>query len=1053
MNKPVASTERLEERKTLLQISTGIASTLQEDAVANLLADGLIALIEYDTMAIYMADHAQHKLRPILVKGREWPGKQDNDAWSIPYGQGIIGSIIHSAKGEMINDAHLDARTVYPTKIQIQKEQLIAIPLKMGSQCWGALALNRLADKHFQSDEFETAQFLASYASLALNNIKLLAEVHEKKRVLRSLLDAIPDKPLKVDKEGNILEKTGAHPVTATHLTDIYQHEVAEQYLASIVSALQRNRNVTFEFQIKHNEDLSYFEARTVPLSDTCCLLLTRDITEAKRTRALLRDEQALKEVTFDTLSDGLITINQEGHIIYCNEITGKIFGYTRQELLHKPLTHLIPTTLRERHERSLQQYHETGQKNLHSWQGLELPGLHKDGFEIPLEVSFGETVVDGKRIFTGTLRNISERKKAEEALKSTSTRLENLIKTIQAGVLVEDENRKVVLCNQRFCDMFFIPAPADALVGMDCSQSAEQTKHYFADPDHFVSRINDVLANRQVVVNEEMQMDNGLAYARDYVPIFIDEKYRGHLWLYRDITENKKVELDLIKAKKQAEESTKAKQDFLARMSHELRTPINGVLGLANLLMNTQQTKENVEYLNGIRTSGEHLLAIINDILDLSKIEAGKLEIESIAFDARQITHDLLKGLKISAEQKGIELFVELEENIPSVLVGDPVRFNQVMMNLMSNAIKFTEHGFVKLEINAKHELQRCWLCMTVTDTGIGIPSDKLEAIFERFTQADSSTSIRFGGTGLGLTIVKQLVEMQGGTLTVKSEIGKGSEFVVSIPYTISAADLELDVKEEHHLLRYDGSNVLVAEDNLINQLVAKRTLENWGIDVTLVNNGLEAIRELQSNKSFDLVIMDVQMPEMDGFQATQIIRNQLDDGKRSIPIIAMTASVLYDPKARALTAGMNDYISKPFKPEQLNEKLKPYLKSKAQVFSQATSRQEKLIDFDYLESISPGNDEFKREMIDLFDKQSQHYLTEIKKCFIDGQFRTLGRQAHAFKPLGSYIGVQSLTQLLQQLEIKTSEVGDVDEMAGLIAQIEIMITEIKQEIDHLNF
>lgn len=1040
------------ERQKLLEISTQIASSLDSVLVAKLLAKGLSGLIDYDTMAIYMANHNRKELCPIIVEGPSWDNP-DLTKWCIPFDKGIIGSIIATGKSERIENAHRDKRALYPEGADIKEEQLIVIPLNMGTICWGALVMNRMSAVLFSEDEFETSQFLASYASLALNNIQLIDQVKERERSLRSLLEAIPDNPIKVNSTGEIVDGSYWYDKTKTSLQEIFPSPVAQQLLTSIVDVIAKNSPDTFNFSIAFENRSQHYEARVIPFSKNECLLLTRDLTEIHRAQEELKDSQALKQVVMDTISDAVITVDDKERIIYCNEVTQKIFGYSSAELNGKSLQTIIPDYLRKVHEVAFANYNRTGVRKHASWSSLEFPGLHKNGHPIPLEISFGEAMANGKKIFSAIIRDISERKQGEESLKSATSCLQNLILTIQAGVLVEDEKRRIVLTNQKFCDMFMIPAPADVLTGMDCSDAAENSKMLFKNPEGFVTRINRLLADRETVVNEELEMVSGKVYSRDYVPIFVDTIYKGHMWLYRDITENKEVEKSLLKAKQQAEESSNAKQDFLAKMSHELRTPINGVLGLTNLMFNSSLSSENLEYLKGIKSSGEQLLYIINDILDLSKIEAGKLTLDHIDFNPKQVITQLVKNLQPQAEEKNISLDVKIFSGAPEYLKGDPVRLSQILLNLLSNALKFTSKGSVGLTCTViKQKEKKYYLKFNVTDTGIGIPEDKLQMIFERFTQADQPTATKFGGTGLGLTIVKQLTEMQHGDVHVQSVLGMGTTFEVIIPYEEGNA-VSTKVDDGNSWTSHDifeGRSVLLVEDNLINQTVARKTLEKWKIEVTVADNGLIALDCLK-NKKFDLIIMDVQMPEMDGYETTHKIRTEMEEPVRSIPIIAMTASVLFDPEVRVKSAGMNEYISKPFKLSELNALLTKYLKPSSSQPVEATSKEIKsYLDLAFLESISPDNIAFQLEMIELFQKQSIEYMSKIRKAFEENDLITLKKTAHAFKPLGSYVGINSLTKLVGELEngAMNSETKSVH-LENLIHEIQEMLEKVKPEVE----
>ncbi|MBS1509003.1 MAG: response regulator [Bacteroidetes bacterium] len=1040
------------ERQKLLEISTQIASSLDSALVARLLAKGLSGLIDYDTMAIYLANHDRKELCPIIVEGPSWDNP-DLTKWCIPFDKGIIGSIIAIGKSERIENAHLDKRALYPEGANIKEEQLIVIPLNMGTICWGALVMNRMSGVFFTEEEFETSRFLASYASLALNNIRLIDQVKERERNLRALLDAIPDNPIKVNSNGAIVDGSYWYDEKKTSLQEIFPASVAQQFLTSIVDVIAKNTPETFNFNIPFENGLQHYEARVIPFSKNECLLLTRDLTEIHRAQEELKDTQALKQVVMDTISDAVITVDDKERIIYCNEVTQKIFGYSSSELNGKSLQTIIPDYLKKIHEAAFANYNKTGVRKHGSWSSLEFPGLHKEGHQVPLEISFGEAVANGKKIFSAIIRDISERKQGQESLKSATSRLQNLILTIQAGVLVEDENRRIVLTNQKFCDMFMIPAPPEVLTGMDCSNAAENSKMLFREPEEFVERINQLLKNRETVVNEELEMVSGKVYARDYVPIFVDTVYKGHMWLYRDITEIKEVEKNLLKAKQQAEESSNAKQDFLAKMSHELRTPINGVLGLTNLMFNSSLSSENLEYLKGIKSSGEQLLSIINDILDLSKIEAGKLTLDYIDFNPKQVITQLVKNLQPQAVEKNISLDVKIFSGAPEYLKGDPVRLSQILLNLLSNALKFTSKGSVGLTCTVvRQNDKKYYLKFTVTDTGIGIPEDKLQMIFERFTQADQPTATKFGGTGLGLTIVKQLTEMQHGDVHVQSVLGMGTTFEVIIPYEEGIA-VSTKVDDGNSWTNHDifeGRSVLLVEDNLINQTVAKKTLEKWKINVAVADNGLIALDLLKKHK-FDLIIMDVQMPEMDGYETTHKIRTEMEEPLRSIPIIAMTASVLFDPEVRVKSAGMNEYISKPFKLSDLNSLLTKYLKPSSSQLEQAPAKEiESYLDLAFLESISPDNIAFQLEMIELFQKQSAQYMSKIRLAFEENDLIGLKKNAHAFKPLGSYVGINSLTKIVGQLENDAMNSGTKSvHLENLIQKIQEMLEKVKPEVE----
>ncbi|MEI6021578.1 MAG: ATP-binding protein, partial [Bacteroidota bacterium] len=363
-----------------------------------------------------------------------------------------------------------------------------------------------------------------------------------------------------------------------------------------------------------------------------------------------------------------------------------------------------------------------------------------------------------------------------------------------------------------------------------------------------------------------------------------------GLVVLFRDINLRNELELELRKAKQQAEDNAHAKEQFMANMSHEIRTPMNSILGFSKLLDKTTLNEKQSEYLKSITNSGNNLLSIINDILDFSKIEAGKLHLEKINFSL----HDLLSAIELmfyqKAQEKKIDFFVHKDNLLPARIFGDPTRLNQILVNLINNAIKFTQQGSVELNCEVKHiEHNLVTIVFRVKDSGIGIPKDKIDQVFERFNQGNKETTRKFGGTGLGLAIVKNLIEIQNGEIYVKSKEGFGSEFVVNLSFPLvfeNAKTTEADTKFEYEKLAQGDKNILLVEDNALNQKLALEYLSEFGFLVDSALNGEEAIKKLSNNR-YDLVLMDIQMPILDGYNTSKLIRNQL---KLNLPIIAMT-------------------------------------------------------------------------------------------------------------------------------------------------------------------
>ena len=554
---------------------------------------------------------------------------------------------------------------------------------------------------------------------------------------------------------------------------------------------------------------------------------------------------------------------------------------------------------------------------------------------------------------------------------------------------------------------------------------------------------------------------------------------------IYRKERQMRQINKELAAAKERAEASEQLEHQFLANMSQEIRTPMNAVVGMTMLLLDTPLTAKQREYLEAIESSADNLLVVINDILDLSKLQAGKMEFEKIPFRLKEVIGHAMEMIRLKAESKGIELSVEIGESAPHVVLGDPARLSQVLMNLLSNAVKFTERGSVRVLVTATALSatalpdRRMNVRIAVRDTGIGIPANKLNSIFDSFSQADTNTSRKYGGTGLGLTISRTLVELQGGHLGVTSELGKGSEFALTIPYEVASEDILVEPEETTSLnaAALSGLRVLLVEDNEYNQIVLSDTLRNMIPEVALEigSNGREAIT-LMEKFPFDLVLMDVQMPEMDGVDATKHIRAHLPRGKRDVPIIALTASVIKTEIDRCFEAGMNDYVPKPFKQDELfrviakyykpRDRASDHSKSEPKLFSTHAIKEsamtvssnghsaptEPVTNLNALREITGGNEEQLKKYIRMFLDGVPGQLESVASALEQNDLDNARKRLHAMKPHLKFMGMTTAAGFADSVERLCDENKDpalVNQQFSVIReQCNLAMTELREKL-----
>ena len=496
---------------------------------------------------------------------------------------------------------------------------------------------------------------------------------------------------------------------------------------------------------------------------------------------------------------------------------------------------------------------------------------------------------------------------------------------------------------------------------------------------------------------------------------------------LTNTVKERKEFEKQLEEARENAEQSLETRKLFLANISHEIRTPINAISGMSGILADTDISETQKQYVKAIQSSSKSLMVIVNDILDMSKLESGKFSADFIPFDIRSIVDPLYTSYLLRTDEKGISFNIDYPKDMPQWVFGDPTRLGQILNNLISNAIKFTDKGSVSLKINFEKKGKLNDFCFSVTDTGIGIDQEKLKTIFEFFSQEDNTITRRFGGTGLGLAISKSIAELLGGEIKVESEKNVGSTFKFSLTMP-EAAEQEKNVAVA--LSDLTGKNVLIVEDNELNRFLAVTILKKWNANIHIAENGEEAVAAVK-NKEIDIVLMDIQMPVMDGVAASIAIRNELNS---NVPIIALTANALESEKEKCWQAGMNEYITKPYNPNYLLEKIIFLIENAASAEEQNSEH----VSLESLSELMNGSKEQMIQMTTIFLDQIERHFNELKFALNENNLTEISHITHKLKSSFKLFGLNKTGGLLERIEQKAKTL----ERKELHAELQVILS-----------
>jgi two-component system, sensor histidine kinase and response regulator len=678
------------------------------------------------------------------------------------------------------------------------------------------------------------------------------------------------------------------------------------------------------ETRVLHRDGHEFYVEVIVPPARCCDTqrvpLFVRNINPLKQLEKALRVSEERTRAILDRIEDGCfeVELSDEGRYLFVNDAFCRITGYSAAEMLGKSYKEFFGADTIRLLDAGYRSVFLTGQP----LKAFEYALTRKDGTKRYVEESVSlKKDSHGRPVaFIGIRRDVTERKLAEERVRVSEERYGAILEQIEDGYFEVDLRGRYEFVNDAYCRI------------LRCSPSEMVGKSYKnIVPPHQIPLVYEVFhkvyETGEPVKSfeyETVRPDGSAIFVEDSVSLKRDRKGQpvGFHGIVRDITERKQTEQELAKAKQAAEAANRTKSTFLATMSHEIRTPMNGILGMTELLLDSELTLEQREHLALVKLSADSLLLIINDILDFSKVEAGKLEFESIPFDLRESLGETMKALSHRAHQKGLELIYDVEPGVPESVVGDPTRIRQIVFNLIGNALKFTERGEVVLQVEQEsRDTDSVFLHFSVSDTGVGIPADKQETIFEAFSQVDGSMTRRFGGTGLGLTICARLVEQMGGRIWVVSELGKGSTFHFTALLMVQKAPLvrpaPIPPSQLHDL------PVLVVDDNYTNRRVLQGMLSRWGMKPTAVEGGKAALRTLEdagrAEHPFPLLLLDGQMPEMDGFALAEQIQGRPELAGAIIMMLTSAGSL--GDAARCRELGISAYLVKPIRQRELLE------------------------------------------------------------------------------------------------------------------------------------
>jgi PAS domain S-box-containing protein len=901
----------------------------------------------------------------------------------------------------------------------------------------------------FQNEEKEKRA-----AELIIANKELLFQNDEKEKRAAELIIANKELLFQNDEK----EKRAAELIVANKEL-LFQNDEKEKRAAELIVA---NKELQFQNEEKEKRAAELFIANKE---------LAFQNEEKEKRAAELRIANYARSLIEASL-DPLFTISPLGKITDMNNASVNITGVSRKKLIGTNFFDYFTDP-----EKAREVYQQVFAKGFVA----DYPLTIRD-HKLTDVLLNGSVYKDEQSNILGVVvvaRDMTEQKRFEKSLEKSLKEISDYKYALDESSIVSITDQKGIInyANDNFCKIS--KYSFKELNGQD-HRIINSGYH----PKEFIKNLWTTIASGKIWKGElrNKAKDNSIYWVDTTIVPFLNEEGKPYQYIVirTDITEQKIIEEELTAAKVVAELATtiakeaqnnaesateiaenavKAKQQFLSNMSHEIRTPMNAIIGFTKVVLKTDLSTKQKEYISAIKMSGDSLIVLINDILDLAKVDAGKMTFEKIPFKLSMSITAMLHLFETKIQEKNLELIIDFDNKIPEVLIGDPIRLHQIILNLISNAVKFTSIGFITVSVYMIAEDEKtATIEFIVKDTGIGIIKDKIEKVFDNFQQATSGTSRLYGGTGLGLSIVKQLVEPQGGTIRVESKIGEGSAFHFTLPFikTKEKVNSEIDIIELDTAIK--NIKVLVVEDIALNQLLMKTLLDDFGFECDITANGKIAIEKLQA-KNYDIILMDLQMPEMNGFEATEYIRNTM---LSNIPIIALTADVTTVDVAKCKAVGMNDYIAKPVDERLLYSKIVSYIKKPNRMIEQTLIenievKEISCIDLTYLNNRTKSNPALMMEMISVYLEQTPPLINTIKQSLKDKQWELLYAAVHKIIPSFSIMGInkdfEDIAKKIQEYASSQQFTGGIDDMVLQLENVcKQACKELGNELNRIN-